>query len=147
MTETEDRKQHEPLPTEQLAGLVVSLLTERKGEDIVVLKMDEVLPITDYFVIATGRSRRHVDALTEHVLITLKARGIMAQNRSGKDTGKWVLLDFGWLVVHIFQPEERGYYDLEMLWADADSIPPEDIPLPPGVAPAPDVAAPAESED
>ena len=137
MTDTEDRKQHEPLPTDQLAGLVVSLLTERKGEDIVVLKMDEVLPITDYFVVATGRNRRHVQALTEHVLITLKARGVMAQNRSGKDTGKWVLLDFGWLVVHIFQPEDREYYDLEMLWADADSIPLEDIPLPPDVVPMP----------
>jgi len=131
MTDIDDRRKHEPLPTDQLAGLVVSLLTERKGEDIVVLKMDEVLPITDYFVVATGRNRRHVNALIEHVLITLKARGVLAQNRSGKDTGKWVLLDYGWLVVHVFQPEEREYYDLEMLWADADNIPLSEMPLPP----------------
>jgi len=135
MTDIDDRKQHEPLPTDRLAGLVVSLLTERKGEDIAVLKMDEVLPITDYFVIATGRNRRHVDALTEHVLVTLKARGFHAQNRSGKDTGRWVLLDYGWVVVHLFQPEEREYYDLEMLWADADAVPIEDMPVPDDVVP------------
>jgi ribosome-associated protein len=133
MTDTDDRREHEPLPTDRLAGLVVSLLTERKGEDIVVLKMDEVLPITDWFVVATGRNRRHVDALTEHVLISLKARGVLAQNRSGKDTGRWVLLDFGWVVVHLFQPEEREYYDLEMLWADAEKVEPTSLPLPEGV--------------
>ena len=133
MTDTDDRNKHEPLPTDQLAGLVGSLLTERKGDDIVVLKMDEVLPITDWFVVATGRNRRHVDALTEHVLVSLKARGVLAKHRSGKDTGRWVLLDFGWVVVHLFQPEEREYYDLEMLWADADKVDPTAMPLPEGV--------------
>ncbi|MEN8148631.1 MAG: ribosome silencing factor [Planctomycetota bacterium] len=133
MTDIDDGKRHEPLPTDQLAGLVVSLLTERKGEDIVVLKMDEVLPITDWFVVATGRNRRHVDALTEHVLVSLKARGVHARNRSGKDTGRWVLLDFGWVVVHLFQPEEREYYDLEMLWADAGKVDLASMPLPEGV--------------
>ena len=135
MTDIDELSQHEPLPTEGLAGLVVSLLTERKGEDIAVLKMDEVLPITDWFVVATGRNRRHVDALTEHVLVSLKARGIHARNRSGKDTGRWVLLDFGWVVVHLFQPEERDYYDLEMLWADAEKVDPASMPLPEGVEP------------
>ena len=142
MTDTDDRNKHEPLPTDQLAGLVVSLLTERKGEDIAVLKMDEVLPITDWFVIATGRNRRHVNALTEQVLGSVKARGVLAQNRSGKDTGRWVLIDFGWVVVHIFQPEEREYYDLEMLWADAEKVAPETLPLPEGVKLVTDEEAP-----
>lgn len=131
MTDTDERRKHEPLPTDQLAGLVVSLLTERKGEDIAVLKMDEVLPITDYFVLATGRNRRHVDAMTQHVLKEVKSRGQLAQNRSGEDAKTWVLIDFGWVVVHIFQPEEREYYDLELLWADAEVVEPSTLPCPP----------------
>ena len=131
MTDNDDGRKHEPLPTDELAGLVVSLLTERKGEDITVLKMDEVLPITDYFVLATGRNRRHVDALTQHVLKEVKAHGVLAQNRSGLDAKTWVLIDFGWVVVHIFQPEEREFYDLELLWTDAESVEPATLPIPP----------------
>jgi ribosome-associated protein len=89
--------------------------------------MDEVLPITDYFVIATGRTKRHVDALLEIVEKRMKELGFYPSNRSGKDAGNWILLDYGWIVVHIFRTDEREYYDLEMLWADAQRIELEDI--------------------
>jgi ribosome-associated protein len=110
------------MKSETLARLAASLLVERKGEDVVVLEMAEVLPLTDYFVIATGGSARHVDALCEAVEMGLKAEGFYAEHRSGRETKTWILLDYGWVVVHIFQEEAREYYDLELLWGDAKHL-------------------------
>lgn len=131
----EDRKQKkEPTPeaappgSDRVARLVAEALDERKGEDIVILGMAEVLPLTDYFVIATGRNARHVDALIENVEQRLKEHGIHFSHRSGRDARTWVLLDYGWVVVHVFQQEARDYYDLELRWGDA-----ERVPLPEGV--------------
>jgi ribosome-associated protein len=111
-----------PLDADGLARLVASLLSERKGEDIVVLRMTDVLPLTDYFVIATGRNARHVDALREHVEIEVKKRGVHRINHAGVDGKVWILLDYGGVVVHVFQPQAREHYDLELLWADAERV-------------------------
>ena len=111
-----------PLDPDRLARLVASLLSERKGEDIAILEMTEVLPITDYFVIATGQNDRHVAALREGVEKRLKELKVAWINRSNRDSKSWVLLDYGPVVVHIFRPEAREYYDLENLWADAGRV-------------------------
>ncbi len=107
------------MESREVAKLVTDFLEERKAEDIVVLEMAEVLPITDYFVIATGKNGRHVDALRESVEIGLKKEGFLPAHRSGRETKTWILLDYDWVVVHLFQPEARDYYDLELLWGDA----------------------------
>lgn len=117
-----------PLDTDRMARLVASLLLSRKGEDVVLLKMDEVLPLTDYFVIATARNSRHVKALRDVVERGLKAYRILPLNRSPKEAKTWILLDYGDVVVHIFQPEARDFYDLENLWGDAEDIPLENLP-------------------
>jgi len=113
---------------EQVVRLVVDAIDERKGEDLVILRMSEVLPITDYFVIATGRNSRHVDSLAELVSKRVKERGLRIHHSSGFETMNWVLLDMGFLVVHLFQPATREYYDLELKWADAGKAPPESLP-------------------
>jgi len=115
--------------TDEVAGLVVRILDELKARDVVVLRMEKVLPITDYFVIATGGNRRHVESLREVIQKRLKERGWLPLHRSGRDAGTWVLLDYGPVVVHLFQPREREYYDLEMLWADAVPVAPEELPV------------------
>ncbi|MCU0727699.1 MAG: ribosome silencing factor [Planctomycetes bacterium] len=126
------------LTVEQVVRLVVDAVDERKGEDLVILRMSEVLPITDYFVIATGRNNRHVDSIADLVEKRLKERGLPVQHASGRETMNWVLLDLGWVVVHLFQPAVREYYDLELKWADAEKVSPESLPAcpPPAVSPS-----------
>lgn len=111
-----------PADTEGLARFVADVLAEQKGEEIVVLRMSDVLPVTDYFVIATGRNVRHVDSLVEVLEKRLKELGVPIRNRSGKDQKYWVLVDLGAIVVHVFRADARRYYDLEMLWGDAERV-------------------------
>lgn len=84
--------------------------------------MSSLLVITDIFIIATGTSRRHVLTLAEEVEEALEDRRVL--RREGMEDGKWVLLDFGDFVIHLFDAETRAYYDLERLWADADRLGP-----------------------
>ena len=84
--------------------------------------MSDLLVITDVFVIATGTSRRHVLTLAEEAEAALKKLGRTALRREGMDDAKWVLVDFGDIVLHVFDAETRAYYDLERLWADADRL-------------------------
>ena len=111
-----------PANSEELARLAADVLAEMKGEDIVILRMDEVLPLTDYFVIATGRNARHVDSLVELLEKRVKGLKVPIRNRSGKDTNWWVLIDLGSVVVHVFRAEAREFYDLELLWGDAERV-------------------------
>ncbi len=78
--------------------------------------------ITDIFVIGSGTSRRHVLTLAEEVVEALKEAGRRPLRREGLEDGQWVLLDYGDVVIHLFDPSTRAYYDLERLWADADRL-------------------------
>jgi ribosome-associated protein len=82
------------------------------------------LVITDIFIIATGTSRRHVLSLADEVELALEPLDRRALRREGKEDARWVLLDFGDIVIHLFDAETRAYYDLERLWADADRLSP-----------------------
>jgi ribosome-associated protein len=131
MTTTDDKTNIDdaaPADSGHLARLVASLLLSRKAEDVTILKMDEVLPLTDYFVIATGQNSRHVRALRDAVEKGLKKYRVLPMNRSPKEAKNWVLLDYGDVVVHLFQPETREFYDLENLWGDAEELPLDDLP-------------------
>jgi ribosome-associated protein len=92
---------------------------ERRGEDIVVLDMRDVTLVADYFVILTGTSVRHVDTLADYVEEALQDAGARLIHREGRSRAHWVLLDYGDIIVHIFTPDERRYYDLDRLWGDA----------------------------
>jgi ribosome-associated protein len=131
MTTTDDKTNIDdaaPADSDRLARLVASLLISRKAEDVAILKMDEVLPLTDYFVIATGQNSRHVRALRDAVEKGLKKYRVLPMNRSPKEAKNWVLLDYGDVVVHLFSPESREFYDLENLWGDAEDLPLDDLP-------------------
>jgi ribosome-associated protein len=96
---------------------------EKKATDIVVQRVKEAIVITDYFVIATGANNRQVDAICEAVEEALrKEAGVKPIGREGEADLSWVLLDYGDLVVHVFQPEVRDFYRLEALWNDAPTI-------------------------
>ncbi len=101
---------------EQLVVLVETGLKDAKAHDVIVLDVREQTTITDFIVIATGTSIRHVQAVAEQVIERVKqARGEIL-GVEGKDAGEWVLMDFGDVVVHVMQREVRAFYDLEQLW-------------------------------
>jgi ribosome-associated protein len=95
---------------------------DNKAKDIVVLDMRSITPLYDYFVLVTGTSRRQIHTLAEEVDAELRARGETRLSIEGYEASKWVVQDYGDLVVHVFDPETRGYYGLEDLWADAPRL-------------------------
>lgn len=107
--------------------LAAEAAAEKKATDVVVLDVASTLVITEYFVIASGASDRQVRTIAEEVEAVLKAAGRPAIGREGEREGKWILLDFADVVVHVFQPDEREFYRLEKLWSDAPRVdlPPE----------------------
>lgn len=102
-----------------LARRAAHLLADRKASDVVLLDVRGMSSYADYFVLASGDSERQVAATAEHVRESLKAAGHRTIGTEGFDTGHWVLLDFGEVVVHVFFTEMRTFYDLDGLWADA----------------------------
>ena len=102
-----------------LARSAAHLLVDRKATDVVLLDVRGMTSYADYFVLASGDSERGVVATAEHVRETLKTAGHRTIGTEGFDTGHWVLLDFGEVVVHVFFDEVRAFYDLDGLWADA----------------------------
>jgi nicotinate-nucleotide adenylyltransferase len=103
--------------TPEILGLILETLEEGKAEDIVTIDLAGKTTIADFMVIASGRSTRHVMALTEHVEEALARR--VRSSTEGKPQAQWVLIDAGDVIVHLFQPDIRGYYNLEKLWGDA----------------------------
>ena len=91
-------------------------LDDDKAEDVVVLDLAGRAGFTDYMVIATGRSDRHVGAMADHLIRNLKQAGLPAVPAEGMERCDWVLIDGGDVVVHLFKPEVRSFYNLEKLW-------------------------------
>lgn len=109
-----------PLDSDALLQRVVELCAERKAEDVVVLDVRELVEYMDAMVIVTGRSPRQNRAIAEHVITRLKREhGVHALSRAGLEAGAWICLDLVDVVLHVFEPESRAHYDLELLWADA----------------------------
>ena len=105
--------------TARLLALVESSLDDDKAEDIVVIDLHGKSTISDYMVVATGRSQRHVRSITEHLRERIKADGIHTPSPEGVPQCDWVLIDAGDVVVHVFRPEVRTFYNLEKMWSQA----------------------------
>ena len=116
-------------PTE-IAIQVTKALDEKKGMDIKLLRIDRVSSLADYFLICTGTSNTHVKTLCDYAEYTMEQIGEPMLGREGHRGNAWELLDFGTLVVHVFTEEARKFYDLERLWADAETIDLNGILLP-----------------
>jgi ribosome-associated protein len=109
----------------EILKIAVTAADDKGGEDIVALDVTEPLPLTDVFLIITGRNERNVVAIASEIEDKLIAHGTKPLRREGRSEGRWVLLDFGDLVVHVFHEEERMYYGLERLWKDCPVLPVE----------------------
>lgn len=104
---------------EQIAVDAAKFADDKKAQDIVVLDISQISVVCDYFVIASGNSSTQVKAIADYIEAKLQEMGSELLRREGIREGRWVLLDFGDVVVHVFQDEERQYYNLERLWGDA----------------------------
>ena len=106
----------------EMAKLAIAALEDKKAEDIRVIDISEVSVIADYFIIAGGNNRSQIQALSDNVEEKLGRAGMPAKQIEGYDTANWVLLDFGDIIVHIFDKENRLFYDIERIWKDGRKI-------------------------
>ena len=102
---------------ESLEALILARLDEDKAEDVVLIDLKGKSPLADAVVVASGRSARHVAAMADHLLRTLKENGFGKAQVEGLPNADWVLIDAGDVIVHLFRPEVRAFYNLEKIWS------------------------------
>jgi ribosome-associated protein len=107
----------------ELLTIAATAADSKAGEDLVALDVSNPLPLADVFLLVTGRSERNVVAIAGEIEDKLIEAGYKPLRREGRAEGRWILIDFGDLVVHVFHEEERVYYGLERLWKDCPVIP------------------------
>jgi len=106
------------LDSSVLAEKITEILLDKKAKDVDVIKVENITILADYFVICTGTSTTHIKTLADEVIFKLKEEGIEFHHMEGYESSRWILLDYGSVVIHIFHEEERKYYSLERLWSD-----------------------------
>lgn len=106
----------------QMVKLAYQALEDKKGEDIRVIDISEISVLADYFLIANGNNANQVNALVDSVEEELSKAGFEVKQREGYGLGNWVLLDFGDIIVHVFDKENRLFYDLERIWGDGKAV-------------------------
>lgn len=112
-----------PETAEEMLRIAAEAAVAKGGEDLVALNVSEPLPLVDIFLLVTGNSERNVAAIADEIEDRLVESGHKRVRREGRAEARWVLLDFGDLIVHVFHQEERVYYGLERLWKDCPVIP------------------------
>lgn len=110
------------LPSRELAEIAVKALDSKKGKEIKLIRIDKITTLAEYFVICTGTSNTQINALCDAVEKELTEKGEEPLHREGYRGGTWVLLDYGCVVVHVFNDEARKFYSLEHLWADGKEV-------------------------
>jgi ribosome-associated protein len=106
----------------QLANLAGQAAADKLGDDIVALDVTDPMPLTDIFLIVSARNERQVVAISDAIEDRLLLNGNKLLRREGKNTGRWVLLDFGDIVCHVFHEEDRMFYSIERLWKDCPVV-------------------------
>lgn len=111
----------------EIAKLAITALEDKKAEDIKVIDISEISVIADYFIIANGTNRSQIQALSDHVEEILVKAGVPLKQVEGYDNANWILLDFRDVIIHIFDKENRLFYDLERIWRDGKLIETTDL--------------------
>lgn len=106
----------------KLAELMAKAASEKKAHDIIIMDLSGISPVTDYFIICSANSTTQVQAIADNVEEQLAIQGIKVLHREGYREARWVLLDYGNCVAHIFVEEDRQFYNLERLWGDAKQV-------------------------
>jgi len=100
-----------------LSDLVLATLEENSAQDTITIDISEKSSVADFMIVSSGRSNRHVNALADYVMRALKAEGLKDLGIEGLDASDWVLIDAGDVILHIFRPEVRAFYNLEKIWS------------------------------
>ncbi|MEF9969832.1 MAG: ribosome silencing factor [Ruthenibacterium sp.] len=111
------------MESKELAMQIAKLLDSKKATRVKVLKVRDLTVLADYFVIATGTSSTHVKSLAEEVEFQIKEAGTAPLRVEGFRTQNWCIIDYGNVIVHVFSPDARDFYDLDHLWADGEDVP------------------------
>ena len=111
----------------EMAKIAFEALEDKKGENVCAIDISSVSVLADYFVIANGNSDSQVNALVDNVEEELHKAGYSLVQREGNASGRWVLLDFGDIIVHVFDRENRQFYNLERIWKDGHHVSVEDL--------------------
>ena len=119
---SEHPKPHQLPALEEKVAYCVSLVEEKKAEEVLVFDLRDISSVTDYFLLCHGSSGRQVQAIADHLLEMAKKRGLRPLGVEGYLEAQWVLLDLGDLIVHVFYEETRRFYDLERLWGHAPQV-------------------------
>lgn len=111
----------------EMAKLAYQALEDKKAEDIRVINIEKVSVLADYFLIATGMNKNQVQAMADNVDEVLHKAGYPAKQTEGYQSANWILMDYGDIIVHVFDRENRLFYDLERIWRDGESISLEEL--------------------
>lgn len=111
----------------EMTKIAVAALEDKKGEDIKIIDISNVTVIADYFVIASGTNKNQVQAMVDSVQEELYKAGVESKQVEGYQTGNWILLDYGDIIVHVFDKENRLFYDLERIWRDGKEVSIEEL--------------------
>ncbi|MGL5716696.1 MAG: ribosome silencing factor [Paraclostridium sp.] len=110
------------MTVEQMVKVIYDAMDDKLGKDISIINVGAVSSLCDYFIIATAGSTRQVKAIADNVEDELTKLGIESRGKEGYETQEWILLDFGDIMVHVFNEENRAYYNLEKMWKDAPHV-------------------------
>ena len=113
--------------SKEMAMIAVAALEEKKAKDIKILDISGVSVLADYFIIASGSNRNQVQAMADNVEEVLGKAGVHPKQIEGYQTANWILMDYGDVVIHIFDEENRLFYDLERIWRDGKVVEKEEI--------------------
>lgn len=113
--------------SKEMAKVICNALEDKKAEDIKVINIEEVTVLADYFIIASGANRNQVQAMSDNIEEFLGKAGVTPKQIEGYQNANWILLDYGDVVVHVFDSENRLFYDLERIWRDGKSVRVEDL--------------------
>ena len=114
-------------PSKEMARLAFQAMEEKKAHDIRIIRISKISVLADYFLIASGSNKNQVQAMVDNVQEELHKAGYTPKQIEGYNTANWILLDYGDIIIHVFDEENRLFYDLERIWRDGSVISAEDL--------------------
>lgn len=115
------------MTSKEIAKIAIDALEDKKAQDLKVIDIAEISSVADYFIIAGGTNRNQVQAMCDNVDECLGRAGVHCKQTEGYQNANWILMDFGDVIIHIFDEENRSYYNLERIWRDGKEVEVEDI--------------------